>query len=52
MRGGEALQRLRLTARTYGLVTLHCPSNVDEAGRPEALVGALRRGAAPRRCGP
>ena len=41
-RGGEALQHLRLTARTYGLVTLHRPSNVDDAGRLEALVGALR----------
>ena len=41
-RGGEALQRLRLTARGYGLVTLHRPSNVDEAAQLEALVGALR----------
>ena len=41
-RGGEALKRLCLTARTYGLVTLHRPSNVDDAGQLEALVGALR----------
>jgi UDP-N-acetylglucosamine 2-epimerase (non-hydrolysing) len=41
-RGGEALRRLRLTARGYGLVTLHRPSNVDEAAQLEALVGALR----------
>jgi len=41
-RGGEALQRLRLTARGYGLVTLHRPSNVDDAAQLKALVGALR----------
>jgi len=41
-RGGEARERLRLSARAYGLVTLHRPSNVDDAGRLEALVGALR----------
>jgi len=41
-RGGEALRRLRLTARGYGLVTLHRPSNVDDAAQLEALVGALR----------
>src|SRR5665647_3731917 len=42
-RGGEALERLRLTAHDYGLVTVHRPSNVDDAGRLEALVEALRR---------
>jgi len=42
-RAGDALQRLRLTARTYGLVTLHRPSNVDDAAQLEALLGALRR---------
>jgi len=42
-RGGEALERLRLSARGYGLVTLHRPSNVDDAARLEALVVALRR---------
>jgi len=41
-RGGEARERLRLTARAYGLVTLHRPSNVDDVGRLEALLGALR----------
>jgi UDP-N-acetylglucosamine 2-epimerase (non-hydrolysing) len=41
-RGGEALQRLRLTARGYGLVTLHRPSNVDDVDQLKALVGALR----------
>jgi len=42
-RGGEGLQRLRLSARGYGLVTLHRPSNVDDAAQLEALLGALRR---------
>jgi UDP-N-acetylglucosamine 2-epimerase (non-hydrolysing) len=42
-RGGEALERLRLSAREYGLVTLHRPSNVDDAAQLEALVGTLRR---------
>jgi UDP-N-acetylglucosamine 2-epimerase (non-hydrolysing) len=42
-RGGEALERLRLTVRGYGLVTLHRPSNVDDAAQLEALVGALHR---------
>jgi UDP-N-acetylglucosamine 2-epimerase (non-hydrolysing) len=42
-RGGEALERLGLTAHDYGLVTVHRPSNVDDAGRLEALVEALRR---------
>jgi len=41
-RGGDALERLRLTARGYGLVTLHRPSNVDDAAQLEALVTALR----------
>jgi UDP-N-acetylglucosamine 2-epimerase (non-hydrolysing) len=41
-RGGEALQRLRLTAHGYGLVTLHRPSNVDDAAQLKALVDALR----------
>jgi UDP-N-acetylglucosamine 2-epimerase (non-hydrolysing) len=42
-RGGDALARLRLTARGYGLVTLHRPSNVDDAAQLEALLAALRR---------
>ena len=42
-RGGEALERLRLTARGYGLVTLHRPSNVDNGAQLGALVAALRR---------
>ncbi len=42
-RGGEALQRLSLTARSYGLVTLHRPSNVDDPAQLGALVTALRR---------
>jgi UDP-N-acetylglucosamine 2-epimerase (non-hydrolysing) len=42
-RGGEALGRLGLTAGTYGLVTLHRPTNVDDAAQLEALVAALRR---------
>ena len=42
-RGGEVLERLHLGARGYGLVTLHRPSNVDDAAQLEALVGALRR---------
>ena len=41
-RGGMALERLRLSARGYGLVTLHRPSNVDDAAQLEALLGALR----------
>jgi UDP-N-acetylglucosamine 2-epimerase (non-hydrolysing) len=41
-RGGEARQRLRLTARGYGLVTLHRPSNVDDPAQLKALLGALR----------
>ena len=41
-REGEALERHGLTARGYGLVTLHRPSNVDDAAQLEALVGALR----------
>jgi UDP-N-acetylglucosamine 2-epimerase (non-hydrolysing) len=41
-RGGEALERLRLSVRGYGLVTLHRPSNVDDAVQLDALVGALR----------
>ena len=41
-RGGEALRRLRLTACGYGLVTLHRPSNVDDAAQLAALLGALR----------
>ncbi len=41
-RGGEALEGLRLSAREYGLVTLHRPSNVDDAAQLEALVAALR----------
>jgi UDP-N-acetylglucosamine 2-epimerase (non-hydrolysing) len=41
-RGGEALERLRLSARGYGLVTLHRPSNVDNAAQLHALVGVLR----------
>src|SRR5665647_3494871 len=40
-RGGEALARLRLSARGYGLVTLHRPSNVDDAAQLEALVACL-----------
>jgi len=41
-RGGEAPRRLGLTARGYGLVTSHRPSNVDDLARLEALVAALR----------
>jgi len=40
---GAARWRLRLTARGYGLVTLHRPSNIDDPVQLEALVGALRR---------
>ena len=39
---GAARWRLRLTARGYGLVALHRPSNVDDPVQLEALVGALR----------
>jgi UDP-N-acetylglucosamine 2-epimerase (non-hydrolysing) len=42
-RGGEVLERFHLGARGYCLVTLHRPSNVDDAAQLEALVGALRR---------
>jgi len=42
-REGEARERLRLTAGAYGLVTLHRPSNVDDAAQLAALMGALRR---------
>lgn len=41
-RRGDALERLGLTARSYGLITLHRPSNVDDAAQLEALVVALR----------
>ena len=41
-RGGEALHRLRLTACGHGLVTLHRPSNVDDAVQLDALARALR----------
>jgi UDP-N-acetylglucosamine 2-epimerase (non-hydrolysing) len=41
--GGDALERLRLSGRGYCLVTLHRPSNVDDAAQLEALVTALRR---------
>jgi UDP-N-acetylglucosamine 2-epimerase (non-hydrolysing) len=42
-RGGEALARLGLSARGYGLVTLHRPSNVDDVERLAGLVAALER---------
>ena len=42
-RGGDALERMCLTARGYGLVTLHRPSNVDDPAQLERLVAALRR---------
>ena len=42
-REGDALEHHGLTARGYGLVTLHRPSNVDDAAQLEALVDALRR---------
>jgi UDP-N-acetylglucosamine 2-epimerase (non-hydrolysing) len=42
-RRGDVLERLGLDARGYGLVTLHRPSNVDDAVQLEALVTALRR---------
>ena len=42
-RGGNALERLRLTARGYGLVTLHRPSNVDDVDQIQELVAVLRR---------
>ncbi|HEY5386843.1 MAG TPA: UDP-N-acetylglucosamine 2-epimerase (non-hydrolyzing) [Thermoleophilia bacterium] len=45
-RGGEVLARLGLAARDYGLVTLHRPSNVDDAAQLRALVAVLRRAAA------
>jgi UDP-N-acetylglucosamine 2-epimerase (non-hydrolysing) len=42
-RRGDALERLRLNARGYGLVTLHRPSNVDDAAQLGALVRVLGR---------
>lgn len=40
---GDVLERVCLTARGHGVVTLDRPSNVDDAVQPEALVAALRR---------
>lgn len=39
----NAARMLGLEPRGYGVVTLHRPSNVDEAGRLMALVGILKR---------
>jgi UDP-N-acetylglucosamine 2-epimerase (non-hydrolysing) len=35
------LEELRIEPRTYGLVTLHRPSNVDDLGTLRGLLGAL-----------
>jgi len=39
--GRDTLERLNLTEGEFGLVTLHRPSNVDEADMLEALLDAL-----------
>ncbi|MCA8964962.1 MAG: UDP-N-acetylglucosamine 2-epimerase (non-hydrolyzing) [Planctomycetes bacterium] len=41
-RGSDILQRLGLSAGTYGVVTLHRPSNVDEPATLTGILGALR----------
>jgi UDP-N-acetylglucosamine 2-epimerase (non-hydrolysing) len=42
----DVLTRLRLKPKGYGLVTLHRPSNVDEAAMLRRLIGALTQIAA------
>jgi UDP-N-acetylglucosamine 2-epimerase (non-hydrolysing) len=45
-RASRVLDLLELAPGGYGLVTLHRPSNVDEPGALEALLGALDQVAA------